>query len=136
MSAAHALIAASAAIPGLLGTLHLVFTFHGNKLHPRDPAVRQAMEQGRLTITGQTSVWRALKGFNATHSLGLMLFGLVWGYLALWRPAVLDDSPFLMGLGMAVLLAYLALSLRYFFSTPVRGMALACALYAGGWLLV
>jgi hypothetical protein len=33
---------------------------------------------------------------------------------------------------MAVLLAYLALARRYFFSVPFRGVALACVLYASG----
>jgi hypothetical protein len=63
------------------------------------------------------------------------VFALVYGYLALWRPDVLGGSLFLLTLGMAGLLAYLALARRYFFSVPFRGVALACALYASGWAL-
>jgi hypothetical protein len=80
-------------------------------------------------------VWRATKGFNASHSLGIIAFALVYGYLALRRSDVLGGSLFLLALGMAVLLAYLALARRYFFSVPFRGVALACALYASGWVL-
>ena len=135
MNAAHILIAASAAVLGTLGSLHLLYTYHGNKLDPRDPAVREAMQRTTPVITRQTSVWRATKGFNASHSLGIIAFALVYGYLALWRSEVLGSSLFLLALGMAVLLAYLALARRYFFSVPFRGVALACALYATGWAL-
>ena len=135
MNAASLLIAAGAAVLGALGCIHLLYTFHGNKLEPRDPAVREAMERANPVITRQTTVWRATKGFNASHSLGIIALALVYGYLALWRPAVLGASQFLLVLGMVVLLAYLALARRYFFSIPFRGVALACALYASGWAL-
>lgn len=135
MNPAYVLIAASAAVLGALGCIHLLYTYHGNKLDPRDPAVREAMERANPVITRQTTVWRATKGFNASHSLGIIAFALVYGYLALWRSDVLGGSSFLSALGMAVLLAYLALARRYFFSIPFRGVAVACALYASGWAL-
>jgi hypothetical protein len=135
MNAAAVLIAASAAILGALGFVHLLYTYRGNKLDPRDPALREAMEKAHPVISRQTTVWRATKGFNASHSLGILSFALLYGYLALRRPDVLAGSLFLLGLGMAVLLAYLALAWRYFFSIPFRGVALACALYAIGWAL-
>lgn len=135
MSTAYFLVAASAAVLGSLGCIHLLYTYRGNKLDPRDPAVREAMERSSPVITRQTTVWRAVKGFNASHSLGIIAYALVYGYLALRRSEVLSGSWFLMGLGMAVLLAYLVLAQRYFFSAPFRGVALACALYASGWWL-
>lgn len=136
MNAAYLLIAASAAALGSLGCVHLLLTYHGTKLDPRDPAVREAMERSHPVITRQTTVWRAAKGFNASHSLGIIAFALVYGYLALWRPIVLGGSPFLLVLGMTVLLAYLALAQRYFFRIPFRGVALACVLYGCGWALL
>lgn len=135
MNIAYLLIAASAAVLGSLGGVHLLYTYRGNKLDPRDPAVREAMERVSPVITRQTTVWRATKGFNASHSLGIIAFALVYGYLALWRSDVLSGSLFLTALGMIVLLAYLVLARRYFFSIPFRGVALACALYACGWAL-
>ena len=135
MSVAYVLVSASAALMALLGCVHLLYTYRGNKLDPRDPALRATMERSHLVITRQTTVWRAVKGFNASHSLGLIVFGLMYGYLAWWRPDVLGSSLFLLALGMAVLLAYLALAKRYFFRVPFQGVALACVLYAGGWVL-
>ena len=135
MSPAYIFIVAAAGVLGSLGGLHLLYTFHGDKLHPRDPAVRDAMEHSNLVITRQTTVWRANQGFNATHGLGIVAFSLVYGYLAVQRPEVLRDAPFLMGLGMVVLRAYLVLARRYFFSIPFRGVALACVMYGIGWML-
>ena len=126
------LIAVSAAISGLLGCIHLLYTFRGNKLHPRDPALRDAMMAVSLVITRETTVWRATKGFNASHSFGLIFFALVYGHLAGWHAGFLARSDFFLGLGMAMLLAYLALARRYWFSIPFRGIALACVLYAAG----
>ena len=41
---ASLLVAASAAIVLALGGLRLLYTFHGSKLDPREPGLRQAME--------------------------------------------------------------------------------------------
>ena len=135
MNAASLSIAASATVMGALGCIHLLYTYHGHKLDPRDPALRLAMERTSPVITRQTTVWRATRGFNASHSLGIIAFAMVYGHLALWRSDVLAGSPYLMSLGMAVLLAYLALARRYFFSIPFRGVALASVLYAFGWVM-
>jgi hypothetical protein len=129
---ASLLVAASAAIALVLGLLHLYYTSHGDKLHPREPAVVQAMQQSALVLTRQTTVWRAWIGFNASHSFGLMLFGLVYGYLALAAPAMLFGSLMLRALGVAVLAGWVVLSRLYFFRVPFRSVAVAIALYLGG----
>lgn len=123
------LVAASAATVLTLGLLHLVFTFHGRRFHPRDAAVLTAMQQTTPFITRGTTMWKAWIGFNASHSYGVMLFGLVWGYLALWQPGVLAQSLFLQLLGLALLAAYTHLGWRYWFSVPFRGIVLALLLY-------
>jgi hypothetical protein len=135
MHAASLFLAASAAVLGTLGAVHGVYTFRGTQLDPRDPALRAAMERVHPVITRQTTVWRAAKGFNASHSLGLIVFAAVYLHLALWRSDVLAGSTFLLALGMAVQLAYLALAHRYFFSIPFRGVAVASLLFACGWAL-
>lgn len=136
MQIASLFIAVSVAVVGALGAFHLAFTYHGNKLHPRDAAVQLAMERTHPVITRQTTVWRATKGFNASHSLGLITFAMVYGYLAVWRFDALAGSTFLLALGLSVQLAYLVLAYLYFFSTPQQGIALAFALYLCGWMLI
>ena len=129
---ASAFIAASAAIVLLFGSMHLLYIFSGSKLHPRDPALMAAMKLTHPVITRQTTIWRANLGFNATHSMGLMLFGLIYGYLALAQPALLWQSGFLLTLGLATLIAYVVLARLYFFSIPFRGVTLATLLYGAG----
>lgn len=124
------LMAASAGVILLLGLAHLLFTFRGQRLHPREPAVMAAMRQALPRITRETTMWRAWVGFNASHSYGAILFGLVWAWLALTQPALLFGSPFLLVLGALLLAAYVHLAWRYWFSIPFRGIVLASLLYA------
>lgn len=126
------LVAASAVPPLLLGTAHLVLTFRGNRLHPRDPGLVERMKADSPRLTQETTVWRAALGFHASHSLGAMLFGLVYGYLALFAAPLLFGSPFLLGLGLAYAASMTWLAWRYWFSTPLRGIALSTLLYAAG----
>lgn len=126
---ASALIAASAAVILLLGTAHLLFTFRGSKLHPRDAALQMRMEEVSPVLTRQTTMWKAWVGFNASHSYGAILFGLIYGYLALVHAVFLFQASFLLAVGLALLLGYLVLARLYWFSIPLRGIALATALY-------
>lgn len=123
------LLAAGAAIVLCLGTAHLWLTFRGTALHPRDESMAARMREVTPRLTRQTTMWRAWVGFNASHSVGAMLFGLTWGYLALVQPDVLFASVFLRGLGLVLLAGYAVLGWRYWFSIPFRGIALAAALY-------
>ena len=136
MQLAPLLIVCAATVAGMLGCIHMVFTFRGTKLHPRDPAVRDAMMATNPFITRQTTVWRATQGFNASHSLGIIVFSVFYIFLAGWHPVFLLQSTFLLALGLGTLLAYLVLAKAYWFSIPFRGVALASALYAAGLVVV
>lgn len=126
------LVSLGAGIVLALGLMHLYYTFVGNKFLPRYPALQDAMQKGHLHITRQTTIWRAWVGFNASHGVGAILFGLVYIHLAVWHAPVLFGSLFLCGLGVVVLLAYLWLGWRYWFSVPFRGIGLATLLFIGG----
>src|SRR4029453_11209373 len=104
------LVAVSAAILLALGVIHLVYTFRGTKLTPRDTAVRASMAETSPVITKEITIWQAWIGVNATHSMFLILFGLMYGYLALAQSELLFRTPFLMIVGAAMLLALLAVS--------------------------
>lgn len=47
---AGSLIAASAAVVLLLGLIHLVYTFHGRRLHPRDAELEARMRDAPLVF--------------------------------------------------------------------------------------
>ena len=126
------LVVTSAALVAVFGSLHLFYTFRGRLLLPRDDALLESMKRVSPVITRETTMWRAWIGFNATHSMSLILFGLIYSYLALAAPALLFGSVFLRILGLATLVAFVVLARRYFFSVPFKGVVVATALYITG----
>src|SRR5216683_988301 len=101
--AAKILMVLSASIIFTLGVVHLVYTFWGPNLTPRDPALQ--------------------------ISMGLILFGLVFGFLALAHGQLLFQSPFLLVVGLAMLGGFVVLCKVYFFSVPLIGISISLACY-------
>lgn len=134
LSLPQGLLLAGSAILPLFGVMHLLYTYAGSKLRPRDLALESHMRDSHMHITRQTTVWRAWIGFNASHSLGLVLFGLLYGWFALRQPELVFHSRFLGLLGAAVLGSYLVLAWKYWFSVPLLGVSAASLLYAGAFL--
>ena len=99
----------SASIAFTLGVVHLVYTFWGPMLTPLDPALRISMSQIAPVIRKETTMWRCWVGFNASHSMGLILVGLVFGFLALAHGQLLFQSPFLLVVGLAMLVGFVVL---------------------------
>lgn len=129
------LLATSAALLSVFGLLHLRLIGFGDRLAPRDAAVEAGMRETALRLTRETTVWRAWTGFNASHGLGLLLFGVLYGYLALYRFGVLQQAPFLLAAGTVYLAGMLVLARRYFFSVPFFGVSASLVLYVAGALL-
>jgi hypothetical protein len=123
------LMVLSASIIFTLGVVHIVYTFWGPKLTPRDPALEISMSQISPVITNETTMWRCWVGFNASHSMGLILFGLVFGFLALAHGQLLFRSPFLLVVGLAVLVGLVVLCKVYFFRAPLMGISISLACY-------
>ncbi|MFM0164943.1 LIC_13387 family protein [Paraburkholderia sediminicola] len=130
--AARILMVLSASMMFALGVAHLVYTFWGPKLTPRDPALQISMSQISPVITKQTTMWRAWVGFNVSHSMGAILFGLVFGFLALAHDQLLFRSPFLLVVGLAMLGGYAVLGKVYWFSAPFTGICISLACYVAG----
>jgi hypothetical protein len=126
------LISTSAAIVLILGAIHLVYTFASNKFFPRDPSVAEQMKRISPVISKQTTMWRAWIGFNASHSLGAMLFGVLYGYLSVFQFQMLLQARFLLFVGAIFLASILVLAKRYWFSIPFAGIASSLVLYVVG----
>lgn len=129
------LITLSAGIILLLGTAHLVYTFYGPKLTPRDPQLMEQMKRVSPIITKQTDMWKCWIGFNASHSLCAILFGLVYGYLAIAHSEFLFASYFLLATGLGLLASLVILGKLYWFSLPLRGISIAFACYSAALIL-
>jgi hypothetical protein len=126
---AKVLMVFSASIILTLGVLHLVYTFWGPKLKPRDPALQVSMSRISPVITKETTMWRAWVGFNASHSMGAILFGLIYGFLAIAHSPLLFQSPFLLIVGLAMLGGFFVLGKVYWFSVPFTGISISLACY-------
>jgi len=126
---ARVLMALSSSIVLALGVLHLAYTFWGHKLTPRDPRVQVSMARVSPVITTENSMWRLWVGFNGSHSMGLILLGLIFGYLAIAHAPLLFRSWFLLAVGLAMLSGYLVLGKLYWFSVPFIGIGASLASY-------
>jgi len=129
------LVAASAAIILLLGLIHLVYTFQGQNFRPRDAQLEEKMRQVSPVLTRETTMWKAWIGFNASHGFGAILFGLIYGYLAIVHDALLFSAPFLLLVGLMLLLGYVFLGKRYWFSVPYYSILLASVLYVSALII-
>lgn len=109
-----------------LGTLHLLYTFFSTKFLPRDPTVEVAMKGTSPRLTKETTMWRAWIGFNASHSTGAMLFGIVILILTTAYFQVLQESVAIQMVILINSLFYLFLAKRYWFRIPFWGMFVSC----------
>lgn len=122
---AQILLITGAAIFGLLGTVHLIYTFFTNKFDPYDLSVKDAMQSTSLVLTKDTTVWKAWIGFNASHSLGAMLIAAFYIPLALWNFAVIENSLWFTWLPVITGLSYLFLAKKYWFKIPFIGVLIS-----------
>jgi hypothetical protein len=76
-------------------------------------------------ITKQTTIWRMWIGFNASHSMGALLFGLSYSYLALLHDDMFFQSIFLQVPGFAILAGFVILAKLYWFITALDKTARA-----------
>ena len=133
---AQILIIVGASIFGLLGAIHLFYTFFSNKFEAHDPSVTQAMKGTSPILTKETTVWQAWIGFNASHSFGALLFACIYIPLASWHFSVIQQSTWFTYLPVIVGLAYLVLAKIYWFKIPFIGVLLSTIWFVGGALLV
>jgi len=129
------LILASCAILFGLGSAHLALTFFSNRFDPRDAKLAAQLRTVSPIISRDTTMWRAAQGFHVSHSMGPMLFGLIYGYLTICHFEFLKQSTFLVALGGITLATYFVVAKRYWFKVPLTGITLALALYLLGFAL-
>ena len=126
------LIGACTAIVLFLGGVHLAYTLFTHKFSPTEGQVETAMKQTAPRVSSDMTMWKAWISFHVSHSMGLMLFGLVYGYLTVCRWEVLQQSYFLAALGLLMLVGYVGLARVYWFKAPLIGVCLATLVYIAG----
>ena len=61
--------------------------------------------------------------------MGLILFSLVYGYLALAHDQLLFRSPFLLLVGLVMLVCLIVVCRLYFFRAPLIGVSISFVFY-------
>jgi len=126
---ATGLMVASAAVFFSLGTLHLIYTFVGTRLTPRDSALQARMAEVSPGITKEATMWSFWVGFNISHSMAAMLYGLIYGYLAIVHSGLLFSSPYLLMVGLLTVGGFFAVGKVYWFRAPVIGIGISLSCY-------
>ncbi len=119
------LLITGASIFGLLGLIHLFYTFFSHKFNAFDPAVTQAMKKTSPVISKETSIWAAWVGFNASHSLGAILVAAFYIPMAASHIALIQQSLWFSLLPSITGLCYLILAKKYWFKIPFVGILIA-----------
>jgi hypothetical protein len=128
------LIASSAVILLYLGSVHLAYTLLTHKFNPTEGQLESSMKQVAPRISNEMTMWKAWMGFNVSHSMGLLLFGLIYGYMVVYRWEVLRTSYFLAGTGLLMLVGYVVLARIFWFTAPLIGVSAATLLYVVGFV--
>lgn len=128
------------AVPFLvLGTAHALATptspEQSKGLSPADPDVRAAMARTPLLLTRRTNLWLTWVGFNFSHSLGAILFGTVVLLVGRSDASFAREATIFLPFAVVVSIAYLALGAKYWFRTPIAGLAASLALFLASWAL-
>lgn len=126
----------SAAVLFALGTMHLVITFIGPKLTPCDPALQVRMGEVSPVITKEATMWSFWIGFNISHSMAAMLFGLIYGFLAIAHADLLFSSPYLLTVGLLTLGGLFVVGKVYWFRAPFIGVGISLACYAASVIVM
>jgi hypothetical protein len=118
----------------LLGIAHALATpltpDESKGLSPRDLAYRHSMAEQTLLLTRRTNLWLAWVGFNLSHSLGAVLFGVVVLLVGRSSAAFGFNWPVFVPLAIVVSGVYLAVGVRYWFRTPIIGITISSVCFA------
>jgi len=128
---AQTLLVIGSLIFGILGSIHLFYTFFTHKFDPRDIEVKYAMENTTPRLTQETSMWQGLIGFNASHSIGAILIALFFIPLSIMHDEIIQSSLWFSILPAGIGLSYLILALKYWFKVPTIGISLATLCFLG-----
>jgi hypothetical protein len=138
MKAARYLLELAGGIFVLLGFLHALYTFldirRPRRLVPKEPSVALAMAESPVRLArGGTTMWRAWVGFNFSHSLGAVLFGMLCIGAGLMLGTMILPAWILFVL-VLIALIYVGLSILYWFRIPTMGITLATVCLVIAWL--
>ncbi len=132
------LLIAGGSIFSILGLVHVVYAicdiYRPRYFAPLDPAlIDQMASTGVRFARGRTNMWDAWLGFNISHGLGAVIFGLgCVGAGVFARTLALPGAALLIPVFVGII--YLLLALRFWFRVPAIGIAIGTGFLFMGWL--
>ena len=125
-----------ASVFGLLGFIHLIYTFFTTKFNAYDPNVTKAMKNTSPVITKETTIWGAWIGFNASHSLGAIFFAAIYIPLALSHMPLIINNNWFAVLPSIMSFSYLILAKNYWFKIPLIGFLISTMCFIAAFVLI
>ncbi len=120
----------------VLGSIHLFYTFFTNKFYSRNTHVNAEMKSSHPILTQSTTIWKAWIGFNASHSIGVLFFGIINLYLSINHSDSLQADHFLLILNILVAGFYVWLGKKYWFDVPFTGALITLVCYVLSYTLI
>ena len=120
----------------ILGTLHLYYTFFTSKFNARNKTVIIEMKNTSPVLTGETTMWNAWIGFNASHSAGAIFIGLMNILLAAQYFPMLQNSVLIILLNIVTALFYCWLAKKYWFRIPFAGILIATGCFVTASIMI
>jgi hypothetical protein len=122
-----------------LGAVHAIYTLMDvrspRRFAPTDMKLADAMKSTGVRLSrGRTNMWDAWLGFNLSHGLGAVFFGVVCISAGVYLEALRLPKPALL-IPALVGLMYFALAIRFWFRVPAVGIGAATAFFLAGWLM-
>lgn len=93
------------------------------------------MAKTAIVLTRRTDMWKAWVGFNLSHSLGVVLFGVLVVLIGRSEAAFEMEGPVFLPLAVLVSGVYLLLAARFWFRTPIIGCGLSVLFFCLSWIL-
>jgi hypothetical protein len=119
----------------MLGIGHSVLILFTTKFEPKDAALFAQLKTSQTGMTRTENMWKGIKGFHLSHSLGMVVYGGFYMILTLENNDYLKSSISLNVAMFVVPTIYIYLAHNYWFSTPRNCFIVATCLLAASVLV-
>jgi hypothetical protein len=118
-----------------LGIGHSALMLFTTKFEPKDAALLAQLKTSQTGMTHTGNMWKGIKGFHLSHSLGMVVYGGFYMILTLENNDYLKSSTSL-NVGLFVVpIIYIYLAHNYWFSVPRNCFVVSTCLLAASVLV-
>jgi hypothetical protein len=137
---ARALLALGGIVFALLGAGHAFLTirdlFQPRTFTPPGNELQQAMKNSTVAIHPASNLWQAWMGFNLSHALGVIVFGVTLTSIAITSIEFFERNLAIQIGGPVIGTIYIALARAFWYRDPFIGASLGTAVLTAAAVLV